>query len=178
MTKSIAPLDGRTLRELLADVRQGLAVHRPVLVEIESPRGRGDRASRNDVGDGTTTLVQPIPSVEAQAREYSQRPVRSLGPNVLPGPSDEPVTIGRSRSCGVRFDDASVSKLHASVRRHDESGQFMLIDEGSRNGSTIDGQRLAPGASAALWSGVYVGMGRVVVVFLEPVALRTLARLA
>jgi len=165
-------LGGRTLRELLVDVRGGLPVHRPILVELDPSEGPFEARER------TITVTQPLETIEAQGREYAGCRVRRLGAGGLPGPDEGPITLGRSRSCQVRIGDASVSKVHASIVRDVRSGQYLVFDEGSRNGTRLDGQPLPPRAPTALWSGAYLTLGRMAFVFLEPQALRTLARLA
>jgi adenylate cyclase len=50
--------------------------------------------------------------------------------------------IGRSDGCAVVLDSRSVSRLHALIQRM-ESGQYCLIDLGSRNGSFVNGRRVS-----------------------------------
>ncbi len=49
------------------------------------------------------------------------------------------VLIGRSRECAVRFESAEVSREHVNV--YFQEGKWWLRDRGSRNGTTVDGQR-------------------------------------
>src|SRR5581483_1359663 len=50
-------------------------------------------------------------------------------------------TVGRSRTCDVAFGHASVSKLHAHF---DLAGKKLTVtDEGSRNGTKINGEPIA-----------------------------------
>lgn len=51
-------------------------------------------------------------------------------------------TIGRGDGCQVLLDSRSVSRLHALIQRKD-SGEFQLVDLGSRNGSFINGKRVS-----------------------------------
>ncbi|MEZ4368684.1 MAG: FHA domain-containing protein [Kofleriaceae bacterium] len=157
---------------MLADVRAGQPVHRPVLVELKVPAGTFEGRER------TITVTEPLPTIEAQGREYAACKVRRLGAGGLVGPDEPPISIGRSRSCQVRVADPAVSKVHASIHRDGASGQYLVVDEGSRNGTRIDGELIPAHAATALWSGAYLTLGRVAFVFLEPAALRTLARLA
>jgi pSer/pThr/pTyr-binding forkhead associated (FHA) protein len=57
-------------------------------------------------------------------------------------PSDEPVTIGRSRECAVPLGwDREVSRLHAQLER--VGAHWVLVDDGlSRNGSFVNGERV------------------------------------
>ena len=50
--------------------------------------------------------------------------------------------IGRHESCELKFASKMLSRHHAMLQR-DETNQFMLIDMGSRNGSFVNGQRVA-----------------------------------
>jgi len=50
-------------------------------------------------------------------------------------------TIGRSDGCAIVLDSRSVSRLHALIQRL-ESGQYCLIDLGSRNGSFVNRRRV------------------------------------
>lgn len=50
--------------------------------------------------------------------------------------------IGRGDGCAVLLDSRSVSRLHALVQRR-ESGEFSLVDLGSRNGSFVNQRRVS-----------------------------------
>jgi hypothetical protein len=50
------------------------------------------------------------------------------------------VALGRSPDCQVVIDDPSVSKVHARLRL--DGQQWQVKDEGSRNGTFINGERL------------------------------------
>ncbi|MEQ1945944.1 MAG: adenylate/guanylate cyclase domain-containing protein [Bryobacteraceae bacterium] len=50
--------------------------------------------------------------------------------------------IGRHESCEVRFQSSVVSRQHAMLQLED-NGDYILIDLGSRNGSFVNGQRVA-----------------------------------
>jgi pSer/pThr/pTyr-binding forkhead associated (FHA) protein len=51
---------------------------------------------------------------------------------------DTDFTIGRSADCLIQLEHFSVSKIHARVRW--QAGAYSLHDEGSSNGSWVDGQ--------------------------------------
>jgi pSer/pThr/pTyr-binding forkhead associated (FHA) protein len=76
------------------------------------------------------------------------------------GPSPEPVTyaleqtrivIGRGAGADVRLPSAAVSETHVVLRA--TGSTWVAVDEGSTNGTRVDGQRLAPGRPKALRSG-------------------------
>ncbi len=50
--------------------------------------------------------------------------------------------IGRGDGCAVLLDSRAVSRLHALIQRR-ESGDYFLVDLGSRNGSFINGRRVS-----------------------------------
>jgi adenylate cyclase len=51
-------------------------------------------------------------------------------------------TIGRSEGCAVVLDSRSVSRLHALIQKL-ETGEYCLIDLGSRNGSFVNRHRVS-----------------------------------
>ena len=57
--------------------------------------------------------------------------------NLSPGPA---ITLGREEECTLRFDDASVSGRHAQIGY--VLGRYHFIDEGSTNGSAVNGSRV------------------------------------
>lgn len=69
--------------------------------------------------------------------------------------SEGDIVLGRSRSCGVRIDEETVSRSHAllCLRR----GQAMVRDLGSSNGLFINGQRALH--EAPIRSGDVIGLG-------------------
>ena len=69
------------------------------------------------------------------------------------------VAIGRGSGCDVRLPDASVSHRHAYMRA--QGADFVLIDEGSTNGTFVGGVRIAARTSRILRSGDLIRIGRV-----------------
>lgn len=65
--------------------------------------------------------------------------------------------IGRGPEASIRLDDDSVSWRHASLRWTGQAWE--LQDLGSRNGTFLDGQRIAPGARALLRLGCELRFG-------------------
>jgi hypothetical protein len=64
---------------------------------------------------------------------------------------DEAVSIGRAPDARVRLEAAQVSSRHASITGHE--GRWMLIDQGSRNGTLLNGTLIAPQAPCELRHG-------------------------
>jgi pSer/pThr/pTyr-binding forkhead associated (FHA) protein len=71
----------------------------------------------------------------------------------------QPIVVGRGASCDVRLPDTSVSFRHASIRA--QGTDFVLVDEGSMNGTFVAGLRVAPRTSRIVRSGDMVRLGRV-----------------
>src|SRR5262245_37790609 len=69
------------------------------------------------------------------------------------------VVIGRGDGCDVRLPDASVSHRHASIRQR--GTEYILLDEGSTNGTFVGPVRLSPQAPRLLRSGELVRLGRI-----------------
>lgn len=87
------------------------------------------------------------------------------------------VSVGRLQGNDIAIADTSVSKLHASVREKDHS--FTIVDEGSRNGTTVDGKPVASretGPPTVLSSRCSVRFGSIHTTFLNAADLIELAR--
>ena len=69
------------------------------------------------------------------------------------------VVIGRGDGCDVRLPDASVSLRHASIRQR--GTDYIVVDEGSTNGTFVGPVRLSPQAPRVLRSGDLLRLGRV-----------------
>ncbi len=75
-------------------------------------------------------------------------------------PCDAPrLVIGRARSCEVQLPDPSVSRRHASLRQRGSG--YVLIDEGSENGTYVGRRRLESYAPHRLAAGELFRVGRV-----------------
>jgi pSer/pThr/pTyr-binding forkhead associated (FHA) protein len=69
------------------------------------------------------------------------------------------VVIGRGLGCEVRLPDPSVSQRHASIRV--DRAEYVLLDEGSTNGTFVGDVRLSPLTPRTLRNGDVVRVGRV-----------------
>lgn len=83
---------------------------------------------------------------------------RALGSICLDAPR---VVLGRGEGCDLRLVDRSVSSRHASLRQRGRD--WVLVDEGSTNGTRLGRRRLSPHAPEPLRSGDRIRLGRVVV---------------
>ncbi|XP_022600729.1 angiogenic factor with G patch and FHA domains 1 [Seriola dumerili] len=85
--------------------------------------------------------------------------------------ADSPATIGREKDMdhAIRIPEMGVSKFHAEVYFDQEQQSYMLVDQGSQNGTVINGNRiLQPKAKCephALMHGDEVKMGETVLSF-------------
>jgi len=69
------------------------------------------------------------------------------------------VVIGRGEGCDVRLPDPSVSHRHASFRQR--GADYLILDEGSTNGTFVGPVRLPPQTPRVVRSGDTIRVGRV-----------------
>jgi pSer/pThr/pTyr-binding forkhead associated (FHA) protein len=79
-------------------------------------------------------------------------------------PARESRSLGRSGSNDLVIDDASVSKIHASLTVSPD-GVLLVADTGSTNGTFVNGERIAYGKAVGLTAEDKVTFGQVDVVF-------------
>lgn len=76
------------------------------------------------------------------------------------------ITVGRTGNNDVCVPDASVSRFHAYFR--DTDGEWLVCDAGSRNGTRLNGRKLATRAETPLGSGSTLRIGDVTATFCTP----------
>ncbi len=139
--------------------------------------------------DKRATRPPTIPSSEARSAIYG---VQDRGPSldhtpppiaplaedvhgrleVLDGPTAErffdlpsrTVVLGRA-GADIAIDEASVSQRHASFAIAEQMKRFLVRDEGSRNGTRVNGEPLAKGAWRPLQHKDRISIGRVELMF-------------
>jgi pSer/pThr/pTyr-binding forkhead associated (FHA) protein len=74
--------------------------------------------------------------------------------------AESTITVGRLADNMLQIEDASVSSHHAELTL-DESGDYILTDIGSTNGTELNGKELAEGDSRRLQAGDKVRFGNV-----------------
>jgi pSer/pThr/pTyr-binding forkhead associated (FHA) protein len=74
------------------------------------------------------------------------------------------LSIGRSRESDIFLEDLAVSRLHASIVNMG-SGNYGLKDEGSANGTKVNGQLVAKYQTYPLQEGDKIQLGQTVLVF-------------
>ncbi|MBI2392605.1 MAG: FHA domain-containing protein [Deltaproteobacteria bacterium] len=92
----------------------------------------------------------PVTLVVKRRGEPELPPVSFDGPRIV---------IGRGSSCELRVPDASVSARHASVRA--SGAHWTIVDEGSTNGTRLNGEKLAVQSPRPLKTGDVLGLGRI-----------------
>lgn len=113
------------------------------------------------IASGTHSLVEPVEQIPppdvleappaatdyALVNEKNGRRYRLMtGPN----------TIGREH-CDIRLKDSTVSRRHAQVTI--TQGQIYLVDTGSRNGTLLNGSRMASNEPVSIMDGAVIRMG-------------------
>ncbi|GCE11453.1 FHA domain-containing protein [Tengunoibacter tsumagoiensis] len=76
----------------------------------------------------------------------------------------ESLSIGRSRESDIFLEDLAVSRLHATIVNMG-NGNYMLKDEGSANGTKVNGQLVNKFQTYQLQEGDRVQLGQTVLVF-------------
>lgn len=74
------------------------------------------------------------------------------------------LSIGRSRESDIFLEDLAVSRLHASIVNMG-NGNYGLKDEGSANGTKINGQLVPKNQMYPLQEGDKIQLGQTVLVF-------------
>jgi pSer/pThr/pTyr-binding forkhead associated (FHA) protein len=69
------------------------------------------------------------------------------------------IVIGRGEGCEIRLPDPSVSHRHASIRQR--GSDYVVVDEGSTNGTFVGPVRLSPQAPRVVKSGELLRVGRI-----------------
>jgi sigma-B regulation protein RsbU (phosphoserine phosphatase) len=83
--------------------------------------------------------------------------------------SQRPLTLGRAESCDVVLrHDAGVSREHAQVWL-DESGQVLVADLNSKNGTRVDGGEVFRGQTRPAYRSIQIGQYEIAVVGAAPV---------
>lgn len=80
-------------------------------------------------------------------------------------PTEPVVSIGRSAESGLVLRDDGVSRHHAHLQR--EPRGWLLTDEGSTNGTYVNGQRLPPHEPYLLRAGDRIALGSAVLAVYE-----------
>jgi hypothetical protein len=120
---------------------------------FESPDGDrtilGAAGARGPVPQGPTGIVR-IEEGKEPGRVYEVR--------------KDSLSIGRSRESDIFLEDLAVSRLHASIINMG-NGNYALRDEGSANGTKVNGQPVNKYQPYPLQEGDKIQLGQTVLVF-------------
>ena len=106
--------------------------------------------------------VEPEPEPEIYSATFTAaNKISETKLRFLPGSR---LSVGRTKENALSIDDASVSKLHASLVLNADN-QLMVADTGSTNGTFVGAERIAYGKAFPVKSGETVKFGSVVVAF-------------
>lgn len=102
----------------------------------------------------------------ATAREIAIREDGGFEHSIKLEPGREPLYIGRGAGVALRIDNASVSRLHCSVSLA-ASGEIILSDLGSANGTRVNGKSIGEGERVEIRSGDIIEVGDVKLIVAE-----------
>ena len=108
--------------------------------------------------DGDRTIMRPMGGLGLVRVEEGKEPGREY--KIV----KESLSIGRSRESDIFLEDLAVSRLHASVVNLG-NGQYALKDEGSANGTKVNGQLVNKYQTWPLQEGDRIQLGQTVLVF-------------
>jgi len=153
-------IDGVWPKELVNDeaLTQRLMLLRRTLGD--DPKAPRYIASMPRWGYRIVADVRRLPGVEAPPREVVSQFVALLGDRLIPLLDGETV-IGRDPEAAVFIDSLKVSRHHARIVV--TSGRARVEDLGSKNGTQVNGRRIAGVADLA--DGDRIGVAHEVVVF-------------
>jgi transcriptional regulator with AAA-type ATPase domain len=120
----------------------------------------GDREGTERV-DGRTELTADLRSGKDRESEPRISAFWEGGSLTRPLPASGTLTIGRSTSCDVRIDHASVSRKHAILHL---GAVPKVEDAGSQNGTRVAGRSAVSGAPIPVAPGEVIELGQVVLV--------------
>ncbi len=132
---------------------QGLGQNQPGFGAMENP-------------DGDRTLLRPsgAPAAGSQGRLGIVRIEEGKEPGRIYEVRKESLSIGRSRESDIFLEDLAVSRLHASIISMGNSN-YALRDEGSANGTKVNGQTVNKYQPYPLQEGDKIQLGQTVLVF-------------
>jgi pSer/pThr/pTyr-binding forkhead associated (FHA) protein len=82
-------------------------------------------------------------------------------------PGSSVASIGRGSLCDVQINDSSISRTHAHIEFQEST--YLLCDDNSSSGTSVNGKQIPPGDSVVLTPGDRIGLGYLNLVFLVPV---------
>jgi len=145
----------------------GIKVNHPGVVAPPPPPPRPTVAPADGataVASGPTLAKRPDPTRAGGGGARLQVEDGSGGADLR----DQPVTLGRGADQILRIKDTRASRAHAVVRRRSKGREgWELEDQGSANGTELNGHRIPDGRIAPLRDGDRIGIGSTVIVYSE-----------
>ncbi|RME26702.1 MAG: FHA domain-containing protein [Deltaproteobacteria bacterium] len=129
----------------------------PVLVEVftdQQPAFQRPKTAMHDAG----------PPKPRKLLDHRRR-VFELG---SPSKGFGVLTLGRSEENSLVVQDETVSSRHVRLTRVRTTGQILLEDLGSTNGTYVNGKMVIQGRAVELHDGDMVGLGDTLFVFMTP----------
>lgn len=161
-----------------AHYRQLLQLGREEFLAAAAPaalvRYRDDHQHDMHSGVHTLTIEREIEEAMPHGRDTPphMREIEVFPLTKKPGASfPDRITIGRTENNDIALADASVSRLHAYVRR--DGARWLVADAGSKNGSWFAGKRLDARKERTLPSRTDLRFGDVDLIFYEAADLFT-----
>lgn len=138
---------------------------RPGAPGVEVLDGPAAAGSAAPPGDRVARPTAPVRSTApaTPARPAAARVERSDRPGETVALTGDVVTIGRGPDRTIRIDDSRASRQHASLRS--QGGVWTVTDDGSSNGTRVNGVELTAGRPQVLADGDRIGVGPVTLVF-------------
>lgn len=156
------------LRKYLQDEKafiKGLV--NPVLLVEQRTEEQDEENEDSDYRFRTASAVDQLPT---EAGEPLVVVVKKQAANAF----QSRITVGRTSNNDVVLDDASVSRFHAWLEHDDD--QWKVADAGSKNGTFLNGKRLAPKKLVPLVLEARLKFGAVPASFLSPKSLIALLK--
>jgi hypothetical protein len=121
--------------------------------------------------DSDKTMLRPGPAAGPQAAGAPSpgsmgmvRVEEGKEPGRIYEVRKDSLSIGRSRESDIFLEDLAVSRLHASILNMG-NGNYALKDEGSANGTKVNGQLVNKYQTYPLQEGDRIQLGQTVLVF-------------
>ncbi|MFO7929717.1 MAG: FHA domain-containing protein [Candidatus Humimicrobiaceae bacterium] len=111
-------------------------------------------------GEVSSNILESIKDLPKGSRGFLIIKGPSIGEKFILG--KPPITVGRDANSDIFLDDVTVSREHASIE--EEDGNLKLVDEGSLNGSYVNGKRVE---SSPLNNGDKIQIGKYIFLYFK-----------
>ena len=133
-------------------IAAGVLVVLLLVVVILKNRGKGGKEEKEEKeekegkgGGSSSKLVMTLKGSDGKTIQVTSKMVRNNA------------SLGRSSSCDIKLEDSSVSAHHAHFCA--VGSRAAIQDDGSTNGSFVNGERLQPGSPKTLHPGDVIKLG-------------------